>query len=38
VLVPTRELPRLILDGTIDHALAVATFWRYLYEHAGLLR
>jgi 8-oxo-dGTP pyrophosphatase MutT (NUDIX family) len=36
VLVPTRELPKLILDGTIDHALAVATFWRYLHEHARL--
>jgi ADP-ribose pyrophosphatase len=36
VLVPTRELPKLILNGTIDHALAVATFWRYLHEHAQL--
>jgi 8-oxo-dGTP pyrophosphatase MutT (NUDIX family) len=36
VLVPTRELPKLILNGTIDHALAVATFWRYLHEHARL--
>jgi 8-oxo-dGTP pyrophosphatase MutT (NUDIX family) len=36
VLVPTRELPKLMLNGTIDHALAVATFWRYLHEHARL--
>jgi 8-oxo-dGTP pyrophosphatase MutT (NUDIX family) len=34
VLVPTRELPKLMLNGTIDHALACTTFWRYLYEHA----
>ena len=36
VLVPARELPKLMLDGTIDHALACATFWRYLHEHAQL--
>jgi 8-oxo-dGTP pyrophosphatase MutT (NUDIX family) len=35
VLVPTAELPKLMLDGTIDHALACATFWRYLHEHAA---
>lgn len=34
-LVPTRELPKLMLNGTIDHALALATFWRYLHEFAG---
>jgi len=34
VLVPTRELAKLMLNGTIDHALACTTFWRYLYEYA----
>jgi ADP-ribose pyrophosphatase len=32
VLVPTRELTKLMLDGTIDHALVIATLWRYLHE------
>ena len=36
VLVPTRDLAKLMLDGTIDHALACATFWRYLHEYAHL--
>jgi ADP-ribose pyrophosphatase len=35
VLVPTRELAKIMLDGTIDHALVVATLWRYLHEHAA---
>jgi ADP-ribose pyrophosphatase len=34
ILVPVRELPDMILRGDIDHALAVATLWRYLHEHA----
>jgi 8-oxo-dGTP pyrophosphatase MutT (NUDIX family) len=34
VLVPTRELPKLMLNGTFDHALVLATLWRYLHEHA----
>ena len=37
-LVPTRDLPKLMLDGTIDHALVLATLWRYLHEHAALPR
>jgi hypothetical protein len=37
-LVPTRDLPKLMLNGTIDHALVQATLWRYLYEHTSLLR
>ena len=35
VLVPTRDLATLLLDGTIDHALVIATLWRYLHEFAG---
>jgi hypothetical protein len=38
VLVPTRDLPTLMLNGTIDHALVLATLWRYLHEHTQLLR
>jgi hypothetical protein len=34
VLVPTRDLAKLMLDGTIDHALVIATLWRYLHEFA----
>jgi len=34
VLVPTRDLAKLMLDGTIDHALVAATLWRYLHELA----
>jgi 8-oxo-dGTP pyrophosphatase MutT (NUDIX family) len=34
VLVPIRDLPRLLLSGEIDHALVAATLWRYLYLHA----
>ena len=36
VLVPTRDLPKLMLNGTIDHALVQATLWRCLYEHPEL--
>ena len=38
VLFDLEALPELMLDGTIDHALVVATIWRYFYarEH-GLL-
>ncbi len=38
VLVPTRDLLKLMLDGTIDHALVLATLWRYLHEHTSFLR
>lgn len=31
VLVPTRKLPDMLLSGEFDHALVVATLWRYLY-------
>ena len=34
VLVPTRDLAKLILDGTITHALVIGTLWRYLHEFA----
>lgn len=30
-LVPVSELPRLLIDGAVDHALVVATLWRYLH-------
>jgi ADP-ribose pyrophosphatase len=33
VLVPVAELPALLQEGTIDHALVAATLWRYLYLH-----
>jgi 8-oxo-dGTP pyrophosphatase MutT (NUDIX family) len=33
VLVPTRDLPDMMLRGEIDHALVVATLWRYLHLH-----
>jgi 8-oxo-dGTP pyrophosphatase MutT (NUDIX family) len=33
VLMPVAKLPELILKGDIDHALVVATLWRYLYEY-----
>jgi ADP-ribose pyrophosphatase len=32
-LVPLSDLPRLLTTGVIDHALVVATLWRYLYRH-----
>ncbi|MBN1239894.1 MAG: NUDIX hydrolase [Gammaproteobacteria bacterium] len=31
-LVPARELPRLLSEGVIDHALIAVTLWRYVYE------
>jgi ADP-ribose pyrophosphatase len=31
-LVPTAELPRLLAEGVIDHALIAVTLWRYVYE------
>lgn len=34
VLVPTCDVAKLMLDGTIDHALVIATLWRYLHEVA----
>jgi 8-oxo-dGTP pyrophosphatase MutT (NUDIX family) len=33
VLVPVRDLERLLLAGEIDHALVAATLWRYLRLH-----
>lgn len=32
-LIPVSELTEHILAGQIDHALVVATLWRFLYEH-----
>jgi ADP-ribose pyrophosphatase len=32
VLVPVDDVPSLLVDGTIDHALAVAVLWRFLHE------
>lgn len=38
VLFDLEALPALMLDGTIDHALVVATIWRYFYAlENGLL-
>jgi 8-oxo-dGTP pyrophosphatase MutT (NUDIX family) len=34
VLVPVRDLERLLLDGEIEHALVAATLWRYLRLYA----
>lgn len=34
-LIPAAELPRLLVAGDIDHALIVATLWRYLHEKHG---
>ena len=33
VLVPVAELEGLLVSGEIDHALVVATLWRYLRFH-----
>jgi hypothetical protein len=33
LLVPVREIADKILSGEIDHALVVATLWRYLHEY-----
>lgn len=30
-LVPLDELPRLLVEGAVDHGLVVATLWRYLH-------
>jgi 8-oxo-dGTP pyrophosphatase MutT (NUDIX family) len=35
VLVPVRDLPRLLLSGEIDHALVAATLWRYLHLYGS---
>jgi ADP-ribose pyrophosphatase len=32
-LVPVEDLPRLLTDGTITHALVAATLWRYVHQH-----
>jgi 8-oxo-dGTP pyrophosphatase MutT (NUDIX family) len=34
MLVPLDDIPRLIRDGTITHALVIAAFYRYYMEHA----
>jgi 8-oxo-dGTP pyrophosphatase MutT (NUDIX family) len=34
VLVPVRDLERLLVDGEIEHALVAATVWRYLRLYA----
>lgn len=31
-LVPAADLPRLLREGAIDHALIAVTLWRYVYE------
>ena len=33
LLVPVRDIASMILSGAIDHALVVATLWRYLHEY-----
>jgi 8-oxo-dGTP pyrophosphatase MutT (NUDIX family) len=33
LLVPVRDIAGMILSGEIDHALVVATLWRYLHEY-----
>jgi 8-oxo-dGTP pyrophosphatase MutT (NUDIX family) len=33
VLVPRHDVPELLRSGEIDHALIVATLWRYVFEH-----
>ena len=35
VLSPLEDIPRLIRDGAITHALVIAAFYRYYMEHAG---
>jgi ADP-ribose pyrophosphatase len=38
VLLDLEVLPQMMLDGEIDHALVVATIWRYFYARAhGLM-
>lgn len=34
-LVPGSQLPRLLREGVIEHALIAATLWRYVYEAHG---
>ena len=34
VLVPERDIPSMILSGEIDHALVVATLWRFVHEYS----
>lgn len=34
-LVAAADLPRLLADGSIDHALIAMTLWRFLYETRG---
>jgi ADP-ribose pyrophosphatase len=34
VLVPLSDIPRLIREGVITHALVIAAFYRYYMEHA----
>ena len=36
VLTPVADLPRMLLTGEIDHALCVATLWRFLYQRGAL--
>lgn len=33
VLVPLADIPRLIRDGVVTHALVIAAFYRYYMEH-----
>ncbi len=33
VLLPRVELPEVLMSGQIDHALVVATLWRFLHQH-----
>ncbi|HEX7080167.1 MAG TPA: NUDIX hydrolase [Gammaproteobacteria bacterium] len=34
-IVPQSEISRLLIEGVIDHALVVATLWRYLHDAGG---
>ncbi len=34
-LVPLKEVPHKLVSGEIDHALVVATLWRFLYLQKG---
>ncbi len=34
-LVPVADLPALLVDGTIDHALVAATLWRFLHARGS---
>jgi 8-oxo-dGTP pyrophosphatase MutT (NUDIX family) len=35
VLIPLSDIPRMIRDGVITHALVIAAFYRYFMEYAG---